>query len=226
MKTNWLGHEQLCLRRLLSAGQNTKTTLFSYVYNMTTDMDTLYAMKICLQKESQFPSVRVGEVAAIGEARTSVLSSQAYADSLARESGESPSTPGDQLQYDSLDSTATVLIGQMMLDTFTRVQTEPLDDRHLDVKSFNRTLAGLIRAMPLADGYKACMTLFQRVHDRELSTERRRATLDVIQNVYVTIDFLAEDFWYRGSHNGTMEKARSYDCAPHTELYRDGIRTP
>ncbi|KAH9925994.1 uncharacterized protein B0H18DRAFT_1007349 [Fomitopsis serialis] len=216
MKTNWLGHEQLCLRRLLTAGQKAKTTLFSYVYNMTTDMDTLYAMKVCFQKESQFPAVRVGEVAAIGEARTSVLSSQAYADSLARLSGKSSSTPGNQLQYDSLDSTATVLIGRMVLDTFTRAHTE-LDDSPLDLDS-NHCLAGLIRAMPLAHGSKACMTLFQHLRDDQLSMAQRRATLDVVQNIYVPVDFLAEDRMYR--QNFRMQEARTYDCAPQTELYR------
>ncbi|TFY59033.1 hypothetical protein EVJ58_g6032 [Rhodofomes roseus] len=158
----------------------------------------------------------VEDVTAMGEALFGLLSNQQYSQS--RTSEPSSSKSGHSLQRDDSVGTAIARIGRMVLDTFLRAQTELDDDTHALNSDYHRMLAGVIRAMPLADGHRACMSLFRHLLDGRLSTNSRRATLDVIQNVYVTIDFLAEDEEY--DHRGEMQTIRRFECAPHAELYR------
>ncbi|KAH9933768.1 uncharacterized protein B0H18DRAFT_600953 [Fomitopsis serialis] len=153
----------------------------------------------------------------MGNALVAVLSNHQYPLSKASEASSLPS--GNSLQHDDSVGTTINSIGCMVLDTFIQAQTDDDDDNQaLHSDSDYRMLAGLIRAMPLAHGTKACMRLFQHLHNDQLSTKKRRATLDVVQNIYVTLDFLAEDSGY--SPRPGMQDTRTHDCAPHTELYR------
>ncbi|KAH9831699.1 uncharacterized protein C8Q71DRAFT_779954 [Rhodofomes roseus] len=213
--SDWLAHEQLCLGRRITHNEETEKSLFSDIYTIAQDTDVLRAMATCVRA---MPIARaIKNVTEIGQAVITTLSTRK--DSGSRRPSESFATPsGDQMVYEDLDGTATALIRRMVLDTFIRMHIELDDDTHALDSDYSRMLAGLIRAMPLADGHEACMSLFQHLRDGQLSTKQRQATWEVIQNVYITIDFLAEDEQYWQQKD--MQKIRTFDCAPHTELYR------
>ncbi|KAH9925982.1 uncharacterized protein B0H18DRAFT_359011 [Fomitopsis serialis] len=154
---------------------------------------------------------------AMGEVLFTILSNGQYFDPRASASGPSSPASGNSMQHDDSLRTAITSIGRMVLNTFTRTFKE-LDNSPLDRDSNRQCLAGLIRAMLLADGTKACMTLFQHLRN-QLSPEQRRATLDVVQNIYMPVDFLAEDSGHEFWHS-EIGQARTYDYARHTELYR------
>ncbi|TFY55359.1 hypothetical protein EVJ58_g8299 [Rhodofomes roseus] len=204
-KRDWLAHEQACLD-----GSEEKA-LFWDIYTIAQDLDVLRAMATCARA---MPIARaIKNVVEIGQKVANALSNRQYSDS-------SHSVPGDQLLSDDLGRTATALIGRMALDAFLRTQTGLDDDTHALDSDYRRMLAGLIRAMPLADGQRACMSLFQHLRDGRLSTKQQRATLEVIQDVYISIDILAEDALWGSPNRYIMQKVRKFECAPHTELYR------
>ncbi|KAH9919625.1 uncharacterized protein B0H18DRAFT_630160 [Fomitopsis serialis] len=207
MKKNWLEYEASCLDDWITHSKN--NTIFRDIYSIANDIAVLRAMETCVRA---MPSARaMRHVTQLGQTAFAALSNRQ--DSRSR----APRPPSGN-QHDVPDSTSTTLIGHMVLDEFINIrpQTELDDDTQaLDLDSNRRMLSGLIRAMPPTHGIEACMTLFQHLRDDRLSKKQRRATLDVVRNIYVPVDFLAEDL-----QDSKMQAARTYDCAPYTELYR------
>ncbi|TFY54876.1 hypothetical protein EVJ58_g8596 [Rhodofomes roseus] len=224
--SDWLGHEQLCLRG--STAHRSEETLFADVYSIALDTDVIRAIQVCSLK---MPArLAVDSVVKVGEARFKALSTREFTarsrkpesirDEVDRVRHDDPFQYDDPLQYDTLDGTVTALIGRMLLSTFHRAkmeQDEGIADP-FDSPSNRRVLAALIRGMPLTDGMATCMSLFQHLDAPQSTVEFRRAILDVIQRVYLTVDFLAEDTGYVGQD--LVQTVRPYECAPRTALYR------